>query len=63
MEKEKIYIINAYTKDGVLDHQASKTFRDSQTAQIACNTFQSVCCSTGFLYKVDEYDFNEWLNM
>lgn len=61
MEDNKVYIINTYTKDGVLDHMVD-FYRNKIQAQEACKTFQNVCVKTGFVYKVDEYDYDEWLN-
>lgn len=62
MDKNIIYVIVAYTKEGVFDHQVGNPYRNKIQANDACRTYQNVCGkSTGFVYKVREYDYDKWL--
>ena len=62
MKNNVIYIINAYTKDGVFDHHVGLPYHNEEEAQDDCMTYQSVCHSTGLTYKVVSKDYEEFLN-
>lgn len=62
MKDNVIYIINAYTKDGVFDHHVGRPYYNEGDAQDACMVYQNLCRKTGLTYKVVSMDWGKWLN-